>query len=68
MVRAVRRGLGLVRDQAGNDYKTNWGSAHPGGVQFVFGDGSVRNISYSMSWMDFAALLTPRGGEVVTPP
>ena len=64
----AQRGLGVVRDQAGNDYKTNWGSAHPGGVQFLFGDGSVRNISYEMSWVDFAALLTPSGGEIVTPP
>ncbi|MFO7907054.1 MAG: DUF1559 domain-containing protein [Planctomycetota bacterium] len=64
----ARRGVGVVRDQIGNDYKTNWGSAHPGGPQFFFGDGSVRTISYDISWLDFSALLTPSGGEVATAP
>lgn len=35
----VRRGLGLVPDGVGNDYKSNWGSPHPGGVQFLLADG-----------------------------
>ena len=43
----ARRGLGLVRDVPGNDYKKSWGSAHPGGVQFLFGDGAAGGISIS---------------------
>jgi prepilin-type processing-associated H-X9-DG protein len=55
----ARRGLGLMRDAVGNDYKTHWGAAHPGGVHFLFGDGSVRMVRYELSWMEFTALLTP---------
>jgi len=64
----ARRGLVVVRDLPGNDYKKNWGSSHPGGVQFLFGDGAVRSVSYDVSWVEFAALLTPHGHEVVTTP
>lgn len=46
-----------------------WGSSHPvPGVQFLFGNGAVRTISYDISWVKFAALLTPNGREVVTTP
>ena len=60
----ARRGLGLMRDAVGNDYKTHWGSAHPGGANFLFGDGSVRTIRYELSWIEFTKLLTPRAGDV----
>jgi len=62
----ARRGLALLPDAIGNDYKGNWGSAHPGGAQFVFGDGSVHVVSYETSWQAFTALLTPDAGD--TPP
>ena len=64
----VRKGFGLMRDAVGNDYKGNWGSAHAGGPQFVFGDGSVKQLSYDIDWSTFLALLTPQYGEVVAPP
>jgi prepilin-type N-terminal cleavage/methylation domain-containing protein/prepilin-type processing-associated H-X9-DG protein len=67
-----RGGLALLRDMAGsgelNPYKENWGSAHPGGVQFLFGDGAVHLIPRTIDPDTFIALLTPDGGEVVSPP
>jgi prepilin-type N-terminal cleavage/methylation domain-containing protein len=43
-----------------------WGSAHPGIVQFVFCDGSVRGIKPSISFTDMEWLLSPNDGHVVT--
>jgi len=57
-----------MRDGVGIDYKANWGSPHPGGAQFLFGDGSVRSVPYEISFDDFSALITPQGGEVVQAP
>ena len=59
----ARRGIALMRDAVGNDFKGNWGAAHPGGVQFVFGDGSVHTIGYDIAWKAFTALLTPAAGD-----
>jgi len=39
-------------------------SFHPGGAQFVVGDGSVRFISETISFPAFIGLATPSGGEV----
>jgi prepilin-type N-terminal cleavage/methylation domain-containing protein len=78
----TRDGFGLLRDGPGrwlqngvwvgqwenNPYKENWGSAHVGGVQFVFGDGAVRMINRNMSQTNFAGLLTPDGRENVEIP
>lgn len=77
-----RGGLGLLLDRPGrwledgvwegnwdeNPFKENWGSPHTGGVQFIFGDGSVHLLPRSLDSTIFAALLTPDGGEVVSPP
>jgi prepilin-type N-terminal cleavage/methylation domain-containing protein len=77
-----RGGLGLLRDGPGrwlqegvwegnwdeNPFKENWGSAHTGGVQFIFGDGAVHLLLRSLDPTIFAALLTPDGGEVVSLP
>jgi prepilin-type N-terminal cleavage/methylation domain-containing protein len=43
-----------------------WGSAHPGIVQFVFCDGSVRGIKLGISATDMEWLLSPNDGHVVT--
>lgn len=59
----ARRGIALMGDAVGNDYKGNWGAAHPGGAQFVFGDGSVHIVPYEISWKAFTALLTPAAGD-----
>jgi prepilin-type N-terminal cleavage/methylation domain-containing protein len=59
---------GLSPDGPGINFKENWGSAHPGGVAFVFGDGSVHVMTFDTDLDIMVALLTPNGGEVVTPP
>jgi prepilin-type N-terminal cleavage/methylation domain-containing protein/prepilin-type processing-associated H-X9-DG protein len=67
-----RGGFGLLWDSPGpwsvNPYKENWGSAHPGGINFLFGDGAVRTLSRSIDLATFSALLTIDGGEEVTLP
>jgi prepilin-type N-terminal cleavage/methylation domain-containing protein/prepilin-type processing-associated H-X9-DG protein len=40
-------------------------SGHTGGVQFLFGDGSVRQIDNSISMAVYDALATRAGGEVI---
>ena len=49
-------------------FRENWGSAHPAGVPFLYGDGSVRPIPFEAAMTSMAALLTPDGGEAVQPP
>lgn len=63
-----RGGLGILPDRPGIPYRENWGSAHSSGAQFAFGDGGVRTVSFAIDIAAFEALLTPAGGEVVTPP
>ena len=41
-------------------------SYHPGGVNALFGDGSVRFIKDSIHWQTWRALGTVAGGEVVS--
>src|SRR5262249_56798469 len=53
----------LNRDGPGINYKDNWGSIHAEGVQFLFGDGSVRLLSYGVDPSIMAALLPPHGGD-----
>jgi len=55
----------VLRDGVGIAYKDNWGSSHPAGAQFLFGDGSVRLIAFGISTDTMHALLTPNGGEVI---
>ena len=50
------------------NYKDNWGSAHQVGVHFLFGDGAVRLLDFDTDTAFLAALLTPDGEEVVSPP
>lgn len=65
-----RGGFGLLRDgpEIFTYFKENWGSPHAGGVQFAFGDGTARPVARDISPAVFAALLTPDGGEEVSPP
>jgi prepilin-type processing-associated H-X9-DG protein len=65
----ARDGIQLMPDAYGNlFFRQNWGSPHPGGVQFVFGDGSVRVLAFQMPFATVSALLTPNGGEIASPP
>jgi type II secretory pathway pseudopilin PulG len=59
---------GLSRDGPGIDYKDNWGSAHPEGVLFLVGDGSVHLFPFGTETSVMSALLTPDGGEEVSIP
>ncbi len=48
-------------------FANNFGSPHPGGVNFLFADGSVRTFNYNVDPLLFQGLLTPAGGDA-TPP
>jgi len=39
---------------------------HPGGANFVFCDGGVRFLTYSMAPANFLGLATRNGGELVS--
>jgi prepilin-type N-terminal cleavage/methylation domain-containing protein len=45
-------------------YDYRFGSSHVAGVQFVFGDGSVKMIFYSISLPTFQALCTRASGDI----
>jgi len=44
--------------------KRGWGSLHPGGLHFSFGDGSVHFLSTDIEMELFAEMATMSGGEV----
>ncbi len=48
-----------------NPCKRGWGSFHPGAVNFVFVDGSVRSLSTNVDMLQFSAMSTITNGEVV---
>ena len=51
-----------------NSCKRMWGSAHPGIIQFVFCDGSVRGINQSIDIYLLGELATIAGGELAVLP
>ncbi len=66
MVRVV--GVG---DHAPNDphhHFDDFASYHPGGVHFLYGDGSVQRINSQIDIAAYQALCTRGGGEAVTSP
>ncbi len=62
-----RWGTAILADGIDTPVATNWGSAHTGGAQFLFADGSVRPLNFGLDPNIAFALLTPAGGEVVDP-
>jgi prepilin-type processing-associated H-X9-DG protein len=63
-------GFRLCRDQRGsasapdgNDVGFHFGSAHPGGANFVFGDGVVRTIAFDIDGTVFNNLGNRRDGN-----
>lgn len=64
----ARGGLAIIHDGPGIPYKENWGSSHPAGAHLLFGDAAVRPITSTIDLIVFSSLLTPSGGEVVSPP
>ena len=55
----------LVRDTYGVPYEENFGGPHPAGCLFVFCDGSVRLISFSISPEVHGRLANRRDGDVI---
>ncbi len=58
-----RNGTNLYQDGPGVNFPNNWGSAHTAGALFLFGDGSVHLLNFSVPPSDLQAALTPAGGE-----
>jgi type II secretory pathway pseudopilin PulG len=57
----------VVRDAINLDAYNRWGSPYAGGGLFALADGSVRSLSFSTSYTVMIPLLTPTGGEAVSP-
>lgn len=53
----------MLQDRRGISFPKNWGSAHDGGAQFLFADGSVHLIAYATPLAAVLALMSPNGGE-----
>ena len=61
----ARSGTKVLHDVPGVNFQTNWGSAHPGVCNFLFSDGHVSGLSFTIDPGVVQALLTPNGGETV---
>jgi prepilin-type N-terminal cleavage/methylation domain-containing protein len=48
-----------------NPCKRAWGSLHPGGLHFSFGDTSIRFLDTSIDMQIFAAMATMAGEEII---
>lgn len=48
--------------------RRGWGSPHGAGMNFLYADGHVTFLTWSMSGQTFTALATFAGGEVITDP
>ncbi len=55
-----------LQDPRGANPYEYWGSAHPGGFNMMFADGSVRTISYDIDLITHKGLGTRAGGEVAS--
>jgi len=56
-------GEGDVYTEYGLKVNGAFGSRHPGGAQFAFGDGHVAFLSENIDWLFYQALATRSGGE-----
>ncbi len=61
----ARRGVAIIQDGPGIEYRTNWGAAHPASANFLFVDASVRPQVFGTSWNIMTALMTPNEGDIV---
>ena len=59
-------GEGIVNDDYGYAVNAAFGSKHPGGSQFVFGDGHVSFLSENIDWTIYQYLATRSGGEPIS--
>jgi prepilin-type N-terminal cleavage/methylation domain-containing protein/prepilin-type processing-associated H-X9-DG protein len=62
---SARRGLKLLQDAVGVDVVQNWGSAHASSANFLFADGSVRELTYGLAPNVMLALLTHNESDFV---
>jgi prepilin-type processing-associated H-X9-DG protein len=59
-------GTGITRNETSGDRRNGaFGSYHPGGGNFLLGDGSVRFISETIDLATYRALSTRNGGETL---
>jgi len=56
----------IGQDGRGSITQRNASSMHPGGVNVLFGDGSVRFIKTSVSYINWYAIATPNNGETIS--
>ena len=54
----------VLRDALGVNFQNMWGSAHAGGCNFLFADGHVGTVPFTIDRDVVHALLTPQGHEV----
>ncbi len=64
----ARFGTKVLQDAPGVNFQNHWGSAHPGGCNFLYADGRVSAVSFSVDRSVVQACLTPTGRETVSPP
>lgn len=54
--------------RTGDESNASFGSAHTGGANFLFGDGSVRSVPTSVDPLVYSAIASRNGNEVATLP
>ena len=55
----------VLQDMPGVNFQNMWGSAHPGGCGFLFADGHVGSVPFTIDRAVVQAILSPKGREVV---
>jgi len=59
------RGSSTYRQDQNSGPNNDWGGPFPGGGCFLFGDGQVRTINYSIAPATLALLLNPNDGQTI---
>ncbi len=62
----INYGINVQRYTSGNFNDVSFGSDHPGGCQFVMGDGAVKFVSETVDFDVYRATASRDGGEVAT--
>jgi prepilin-type processing-associated H-X9-DG protein len=60
-----RGGTKVLQDAPGVNFQYHWGSAHTGVCNFLFADGHVAGVAFTVDLDVFKGLLTPNGRENV---
>jgi prepilin-type processing-associated H-X9-DG protein len=59
-------GLSFPGSMANMSMQVPPSSRHPGGVNVLFGDGSVKFVKSTVNYIPWYAIATPNGGEAVS--